>query len=86
MGLDPRYDFDQGAWVADKDRSYDNVVKRSRDRFIDMVKNVYRVLFSRGMKGCYVYFMDKDTERFSGAGWNDHRLFILLKSQFRRKD
>jgi len=22
------------------------------------------VLLSRGMKGCYVYFMDKDTERF----------------------
>jgi hypothetical protein len=28
------------------------------------VKNIYRVLLTRGMKGCYVYFMDKDTERF----------------------
>jgi uncharacterized protein len=28
------------------------------------VKNTYRVLLSRGMKGCYVHFMDKDTERF----------------------
>jgi DUF2075 family protein len=40
------------------------VVKRSKDRFVDLVKNTYRVLLSRGMKGCYVYFMDKDTERF----------------------
>ncbi|MGC8581053.1 MAG: DNA/RNA helicase domain-containing protein, partial [Thermoplasmata archaeon] len=28
------------------------------------VKNTYRVLLTRGMKGCYVYFMDKDTEKF----------------------
>jgi DUF2075 family protein len=39
-------------------------VKRSRDKFTGLTKNTYRVLLSRGMKGCYVYFMDKDTERF----------------------
>ena len=39
-------------------------MKRSKDKFVDLVKNTYRVLLSRGMKGCYVYFMDKDTERF----------------------
>lgn len=63
-GLDLRYDFDQNAWIGDKKESCDSVVKRSRDRFVDLVKNTYRVLLSRGMKGCYVYFMDKDTERF----------------------
>jgi len=26
--------------------------------------HTYRVLLTRGMLGCYVYFMDKDTERF----------------------
>jgi hypothetical protein len=31
---------------------------------VSLVKNTYRVLLSRGMKGCYVHFMDKDTERF----------------------
>ncbi|MBT7900975.1 MAG: DUF2075 domain-containing protein, partial [Candidatus Marinimicrobia bacterium] len=46
------------------ENSYDHVVKRSGDKFIDLVKNTYRVLLSRGMKGCYVHFMDKDTERF----------------------
>ena len=39
-------------------------MKRSKDKFVDLVKNTYRVLLSRGMKGCYVYFMDKETERF----------------------
>jgi DUF2075 family protein len=39
-------------------------VKRARENFTAMVKNTYRVLLSRGIKGCYVYFMDKETERF----------------------
>lgn len=64
MGPDLRYNFDKGKWEAFQEYSFDNPVKRSRDRFPDLVKNTYRVLFSRGMKGCYVHFMDKDTERF----------------------
>jgi DUF2075 family protein len=39
-------------------------VRQAGDRFLEFVKNTYRVLLSRGMKGCYVHFMDKDTERF----------------------
>jgi DUF2075 family protein len=46
------------------DRLADSVVKRSKERFEDLVKNTYRVLLSRGMKGCFVHFLDKDTERF----------------------
>ena len=34
------------------------------DEFTAYVKNVYRVLLTRGMRGCYVYFIDKDTENF----------------------
>jgi DUF2075 family protein len=64
IGLDLRYNFDIGKWEAYKENSFDNPVRRSPDRFIDLLKNTYRVLFSRGMKGCYVHFMDKDTERF----------------------
>jgi len=63
-GRDLIYRFDQQAWLGDKRESSDSVVKRSKDRFVDLVKNTYRVLLSRGMKGCYVYFMDKETERF----------------------
>ena len=64
FGLDLKYDPDNSEWVGDKAVSHDTVVKRSKDQFVDLVKNTYRVLLSRGMKGCYVYFMDKDTERF----------------------
>jgi len=63
-GPDLAYDLDRQTWVGDKSRSHDHIVKRSKDRFVDLVKNAYRVLLSRGLKGCYVYFTDKDTERF----------------------
>ena len=45
-------------------QSHDTVVKRSKDQFLDLVKNTYRVLFTRGIKGCYVYFMDEGTRKF----------------------
>lgn len=63
-GPDLVYHLDRGAWLGQKDKSHDAVVKKSGDRFTDLVKNTYRVLLSRGLKGCYVHFMDKDTERF----------------------
>jgi DUF2075 family protein len=63
-GLDLKHDFDEMQWTGDKTVSYDTVVKRSKDQFIDLIKNTYRVLLTRGMKGCYVCFLDKDTERF----------------------
>ena len=64
FGNDLVYDLDRQIWVGRPENSGDPVVRRSRDRFIDLVKNTYRVLLSRGLKGCYVYFLDKDTERF----------------------
>lgn len=63
-GLDLVYNLRSGAWVGDRTKSHDWVVQRSGDRFLDLVRNTYRVLLSRGLKGCYVHFMDKDTEAF----------------------
>jgi hypothetical protein len=64
FGKDLIYNFDKQEWEGHPEESSDNVVKRSKGQFVDLVKNTYRVLLSRGMKGCYVFFMDKDTERF----------------------
>lgn len=64
FGPDLRYDWSSNAWVGDKTCSSDSVVRRSGDRFLDLVKNTYRVLFTRGIKGCYVYFMDEGTRKF----------------------
>jgi DUF2075 family protein len=63
-GRDLAYDLDAQTWVGRREHSCDNAVKRSKEHFVDLVKNTYRVLLSRGLKGCYVHFMDRDTERF----------------------
>ncbi len=64
FGEDLRYDPSKGTWIGDKTKSFDTTVKRSKDDFTRLVKNTYRVLLSRGMKGCYVYFADPDTANY----------------------
>ena len=39
----------------------ETIKKRSGDRFTDLVKRTYRVLLTRGLKGCYVFFEDVAT-------------------------
>ncbi len=63
-GPDLTYDLQNACWRGDRTQSRDHVVRRSGERFVDLVRNTYRVLLSRGLKGCYVHFMDKDTESF----------------------
>jgi DUF2075 family protein len=66
FGTDLRYDPRSDSWVCDRSKSHDNGVKiaATEDDFLRLVKNVYRVLLTRGMKGCYVYFLDEDTRSF----------------------
>jgi len=61
FGEDLRYDRSKGMWIGDKTKSFDTMVKKSKDDFTRLVRNTYRVLLSRGMKGCYVHFADADT-------------------------
>jgi uncharacterized protein len=42
----------------------DTTLRSNRENFEKHVKNIYRTLLTRGMKGCYVYFTDKNTEQF----------------------
>ena len=61
---DLKYDKENDCLIANRDGSKDPTLKRSRERFDEYVRNIYRVLMSRGMKGCYVYFVDKEVEKF----------------------
>ena len=47
-----------------------------KESFIDRIKNTYRVLLTRGMKGCYVYFVD------DGGGVFDQIAFPNADSAF----
>lgn len=54
-------------WAGDKAYSYDSIVKRdakSESEFTALLKNAYRVLLTRGLKGCAVYFQDAQTRDF----------------------
>lgn len=54
-----------GNWVAQPGNSFDNLIKnRKPDNVLPLLKNTYRVLLSRGMKGCYLYFIDNETKEF----------------------
>jgi DUF2075 family protein len=62
FGKDLVYDPEAGEWIGRPGNSADSMVKGTKEDFVRYAKNVYRTLLTRGMKGCYVYFMDKDTE------------------------
>ena len=64
FGNDLIYDLDKQAWEGHPENSYDRPLKRSKNKYLELVKNSYRILLSRGIEGCYVCFLDKSTERF----------------------
>lgn len=63
FGQDLKYNLDSQEWEGHPENSFDKSI-RKKPNFEEYAKNIYRILFSRGMEGCYVYFQDKETERF----------------------
>jgi DUF2075 family protein len=64
IGPDLRYDPDTDSLVGDPTRTCDPTLKRDKKAFDQFVKNIYRVLLTRGLRGCYVYVVDKQVEEF----------------------
>ncbi len=63
FGDDLVYREGQG-WIGVRENSEDKVVRNSGEDFVDLVKNTYRVLLTRGIRGCFVHFMDEETQRY----------------------
>ncbi len=54
-----------GKWTGQPAESKDHVVKtRSGARFVDVIKNTYRVLLTRGIKGAYLCALDTETRAY----------------------
>jgi uncharacterized protein len=68
IGKDLKYDNASGYLYADyseyKDKMGKRGLKTENERLTELVKNVYKTLLSRGMKGCYVYCRDKKLEAY----------------------
>ena len=62
-GRDLTWDPATNTWIGNSSESYDSIVKRSGDKFTNLVKRTYRVLLTRGLKGCYVYSDDPVTKQ-----------------------
>ncbi len=66
VGPDLRWDKEKNKLVSNKEGNKDPYLRRknSKEKFDEYIRNIYRVLMTRGLKGCYVYFVDKDTQRY----------------------
>ena len=68
VGKDLRFDPESLEYFVDWDSYKDSAgkkgLKNNPNELKKLVKNIYKVLMSRGMKGCYVYFMDKGTKEY----------------------
>ena len=64
VGNDLRFNVSAGNLCTSMSASKDPMLKRSKEGFDDYVRNIYRVLMSRGMKGCYVYFCDPNAATY----------------------
>jgi uncharacterized protein len=64
FGDDLAWDPGSRTWVGKPENSADAAVKRDKANFARYAKNAYRVLLTRGMMGCYVYFVNKDTRDY----------------------
>jgi DUF2075 family protein len=63
-GDDLAWDPTTKTWIGKPRNSSDAAVKRDKANFARYAKIAYRVLLARGMTGCYVYFMNKDTDKY----------------------
>lgn len=63
FGTDLRFVPETGSWAAFPQDSRDPSIRKSIN-FLELVKHTYRVLLTRGIKGCYVCFLDKPTEEY----------------------
>lgn len=56
-----------GEWRSDlgknKDATFKKELNRSNEDPTERLRNIYRVLLTRGMKGTYVFFLDEETRR-----------------------
>jgi uncharacterized protein len=64
FGPDLRFEADSGSWTGNPDASFDSDLKKSGTSFTKLVKQCYRVLMTRGIEACWVYFMDDSTRRY----------------------
>src|SRR3989339_328511 len=68
IGNDLRFNSNDKSYFADwksyKDSAGKKGLKDDLQQLSALIRNIYKTLMTRGMKGCYVYFCDKQVEEY----------------------
>ena len=68
VGDDLHFDFESMSYSTSyneyKDSEGKKGLRQDPERLNELVRNIYKVLMTRGMKGCYVYFTNKQVEQY----------------------
>lgn len=68
VGADLNFDTEKQLFSTDhnkyKDKTGKKGLKSEPEILNRLVRNIYKVLMTRGMKGCYIYFIDKEVEAY----------------------
>ena len=71
IGEDLRYennrvisDFSKRAKTDQSLKGIKKLYKNDKEKADEIIKNTYRVLMTRGMKGCYIYCVDKELQKY----------------------
>ncbi|SFA75557.1 hypothetical protein SAMN05216312_101302 [Cohnella sp. OV330] len=82
IGNDLRYDLDTKQICADYDNYKDKMGKRGlkndSQQLTKLIKNIYKVLISRGMKGCYLYCCNSELQKYLEQQWR--RIIFMQKN------
>jgi DUF2075 family protein len=74
MGNDLQFDPQSNQYFTDWDQYKDakgkQGLRHKPEELNKLVRNIYRILLTRAMKGCYVYFMDKESEKYFKSRMN----------------
>jgi DUF2075 family protein len=75
IGEEFKYNLDEGKWEANASKCLDKKIsKKDQKDFQRLAKNTYKTLLTRGIKGAFIYSVDKDTMTYL-----KNRLRILKK-------
>ncbi len=64
IGPDMVFSRVTGQMECDITKTHDPVLKMDAANFSTYVRNIYKVLMTRGIRGCYVYCVDQDTSNY----------------------
>jgi len=64
IGKDVKYDKENDCLIGDITQTKDPTLMRGKENFDEYVRNIYRVLMTRGMKGCYIYCVDDEVKKY----------------------